>query len=77
MLAYRANCVEKGGCRLVPPGDEAEFERSLAQIVDDPRAAAALGSRARSLAETELSWERYADAMHGVLVAAVARHSSR
>ena len=64
-------------CRLVPPGDEAEFERALATLIADAAGAATLGAGARALAEAELSWERYADAMHGVLVDAVARHSSR
>ncbi len=84
VVVSRTTAIETGygladgvNCRLVRPGDDAEFERALAQVVDDPLAATALGSRGRSLAETELSWERYADAMHGVLVAAVARHSSR
>jgi len=62
-------------CLLVTPGADDELERALAAILGDAALAATLGASARTLAQRELSWQRYADAMHGVLVDAVARHS--
>src|SRR5262249_55522503 len=64
-------------CLLVTPGAEDEFEQALARVLEDSVLASALGREARGLAETGLSWARYVDAMHGVLVDAVARHSAR
>ena len=50
------------------------FERGLLDLLADDSHAKALGARARHLAETELSWTRYVDAIHAALAAAVARH---
>ena len=84
VVVSRTAAIESGygladgrNCTLVAPGDEAAFERALATLLDDADAAAALGLRARAHVELELSWERYAGAMHDVLVDAVARHSTR
>ena len=69
--------ADGGNCRLVSPGDEAAFERALGEILADDGAAGALGLRARAHVDAELSWQRYADAMHDVLDAAVSRHFTR
>ena len=69
--------VDGESCLLVDPGDEAAFERALAGLLADRVAAEALGGRARSVVEASLTWETYAEAMRGVLVDAVARHSAR
>lgn len=69
--------VDGESCLLVEPGDDAAFERAVADLISDQSAADALGRRARSLVEASLTWEQYADAMRRVLVATVARHSAR
>ena len=69
--------VDGENCLPVQPGDDAAFERAVAGLLADQAAAEALGSRARTLVESSLTWEQYADAMRSVLVAAVARHSAR
>jgi glycosyltransferase involved in cell wall biosynthesis len=61
-------------CVLVEPGDEQGFERALLSVLGDDTWAGAIGVEARRLVESELSWPRYADAIHEALVAAVARH---
>ena len=63
-----ANCV------LVEPGDEQAFERALLGVLADGAWAAAIGAEARRLVERELSWSRYANAIHAALASAVARH---
>ncbi len=67
-LADGTNCV------LVEPSDEPAFERALLGVLADDTWAAAIGAEARHLAESQLSWTRYADAIHEALAAAVARH---
>lgn len=46
-------------CRLVPPGDTSALERALAELLEDPERAAALGPRARETVERHLTWEAY------------------
>ena len=67
-LVHGENCV------LVEPGDEEAFEVELLRVLGDDEGGAALGAGARRLAEAELSWSRYAEAIHAALAAAVARH---
>jgi glycosyltransferase involved in cell wall biosynthesis len=64
-------------CRLVAPGDDVAFGNALAQLLADDGEADALGLRGRAHVVAELTWQRYADAMHDVLVDAVRRHSAR
>jgi len=64
-------------CRLVPPADEDAFAAALAGLLEDEAGAGALGERARAHVAAELTWQRYADAMHDVFVDAVRRHSGR
>ena len=64
-------------CLLVTPGADDDFELALERILRDSALATSLGVEARGLVERDLSWRRYADAMHGVLVDVVARHSGR
>jgi len=64
-------------CRLVPPGDEEAFGAALAGLLQDEAEAGTLGERARAHVAAELTWRRYADAMHDVFVDAVRRHSAR
>jgi glycosyltransferase involved in cell wall biosynthesis len=56
-------------CRLVPPGDEAAFERALLETLAGADAATALGIRARETVERSLTWERYTNALWGLLSA--------
>jgi glycosyltransferase involved in cell wall biosynthesis len=62
--------------RLVAPGDDAAFERALAEVLRDDLHARALGVRARAMVERELGWEGYVDRLESVLHAAVATPSS-
>ena len=59
------------------PGDEVAFGAALAELLGDDGEAEALGLRARAHVVAELGWQRYADAMHAVLVDAVRQHSAR
>jgi glycosyltransferase involved in cell wall biosynthesis len=61
-------------CVLVEPGDEESFERGLVGLLADDAWAGTIGRAARLHIESELSWERYVDAIQGALAAAVARH---
>jgi glycosyltransferase involved in cell wall biosynthesis len=63
--------------RLAAPGDEAAFERALADLLADPAAAAALGARGRALAVERLGWDRYVEALRGILATAAAGRSGR
>jgi glycosyltransferase involved in cell wall biosynthesis len=65
--------VDGETCRLVPPGDDAAFERALRELLDRPEEAAALGARAREHVVRELSWERYVDALETIVREAAAR----
>jgi glycosyltransferase involved in cell wall biosynthesis len=51
---------------LVPPGDEAALARALAELLGDPRRAAALGARGSALVRSSFSAERYVRAVEGV-----------
>lgn len=57
-------------CRLVPPGEVGALEEAVRSLLDDGDAAARLGAEARATAERSLSWERYADALYGVVLRA-------
>jgi glycosyltransferase involved in cell wall biosynthesis len=54
-------------CCLVPPGDEAAFERTLVEMLAGADAATALGSRARETVERSFTWERYTNALWDLL----------
>jgi len=54
-------------CRLVPPGDDAAFERVLLELLAGADAATALGIRARETVERSLTWERYTNAVWDLL----------
>jgi glycosyltransferase involved in cell wall biosynthesis len=73
-IATGYGLVDGQSCVLVEPGDEQAFERGLVAVLADDAWGAALGALARQLVEDELSWSRYADAIHRALAAAVARH---
>ena len=59
---------------LVEPGDETAFERALLGVLVDDAWGTALGTAARRLVESELTWTRYVNAIHAALAAAVAGH---
>jgi glycosyltransferase involved in cell wall biosynthesis len=46
--------------RLVEPGNLAELSQAITEILQDPEQAAAMGDRARELAETRYSWRHVA-----------------
>jgi glycosyltransferase involved in cell wall biosynthesis len=60
-------------CRLVEPGDADAFERAVVETLVDARG---LGSRARATVERNLSWQRYTDALWGILAAAWVHEAS-
>jgi glycosyltransferase involved in cell wall biosynthesis len=64
--------VDGDNCRLVAPGDAEAFEQAVARILGDELHARALGARARETAVRELTWERYAGRIEGVLLDAAA-----
>jgi glycosyltransferase involved in cell wall biosynthesis len=57
-------------CRLVPPGDEDAFAAAVEGLLASPSEAAALGARARAAAVQRFGWERYVDALAGILAGA-------
>ena len=67
--------VDGETCRLVPPGDDAAFERALRDLLDRPEEAAALGARAREHVVRELGWERYVDALETIIREAAVRRA--
>lgn len=67
--------VDGETCRLVPPGDDAAFERALRDLLDRPHEAAALGARAREHVVRQLSWERYVDALETIIREAAVRRA--
>jgi glycosyltransferase involved in cell wall biosynthesis len=73
-IASGYGLVDAENCRLVEPGDESSFERVLLETLSDSGQAAFLSAGARRVAESELSWERYVDAIYSVVAGVVARH---
>ena len=70
-IASGYGLVDGENVRLVEPGDEAGFERALADVLRNEWHARALGVSARATVERELSWERYVDRLDSMLRAAV------
>jgi glycosyltransferase involved in cell wall biosynthesis len=62
---------DRVNCRLVEPGDAEAFEQALLATLADP---GTLGSHARETVERGFSWERYTDAIWGILSRAGAPH---
>ncbi len=60
-------------CRLVPPGELDALEQAVSGLLADEERAAALGARARDIAERHLTWDRYAGAIRDLLLAACDR----
>jgi glycosyltransferase involved in cell wall biosynthesis len=71
-IASGYGLVDGENVRLVAPGDEAGFERALADVLRDDLHARALGTSARTTVERELTWERYVGRMEAILEAVVA-----
>jgi glycosyltransferase involved in cell wall biosynthesis len=76
VVVSRTDAIAKGyeledgvNCCLVPPGDEVAFERALLETLAGADAATALGIRARETVERSLTWERYTNALWGLLSA--------
>jgi glycosyltransferase involved in cell wall biosynthesis len=57
-------------CRLVAPGAPAALEHAVSDLLSDEERAAAVGARARETVERHLTWQRYADAIRELLLAA-------
>jgi glycosyltransferase involved in cell wall biosynthesis len=74
-IASGYGLVDGETCRLVPPGDDAAFERALRELLDRPQEAAVLGARAREHVVRELSWERYVDALETIIREAAERRA--
>jgi glycosyltransferase involved in cell wall biosynthesis len=66
-IATGYGLVDGENVRLVAPGDEAGFERALADVLRDDFHARALGVSARATVERELTWERYVDRLEEFL----------
>ena len=60
-------------CRLVEPGDLPAFEAATLDLLRDEDARNALGERARATVERSLTWDRYVDSVHGILLEAAQR----
>ena len=80
VVVSRTAAIEQGyhledghNCRLVPPGDIEALGEAVSSLLANDAAAAALGRRARETAEAHLTWERYTDAIHDLLLAAAGR----
>lgn len=80
VVVSRTAAIERGyhlddgvNCMLVKPGDGAALERAIAGLLADNERAAALGARARETVELHLTWQRYADSIRGLLLAACER----
>jgi glycosyltransferase involved in cell wall biosynthesis len=71
-IATGYGLVDGENCRLVAPGDDAGFERALADVLRDEFHARALGASARATVERELTWERYVARIEELLRDAVA-----
>ena len=65
--------VLQGCARLVPPDEEEALASAISELLSDPAAAAALGSRARARVLQSYSTERVAETLQAV-VAGLARH---
>lgn len=59
--------------RFVPPEDPAAFAAAVQELLRDPEAARELGQRARTYADTELSWDRIAATTRAVYASVAAR----
>ena len=57
-------------CRLVPPGDEAAFERALDRLLSDEGVARAIGAAARATAVERLSWKLFVERLEGIIAKA-------
>jgi glycosyltransferase involved in cell wall biosynthesis len=66
-IAHGYGLEDGVNCRLVEPGDVDGFERLVLETLTGADAGAALGIRARQTVERSLSWERYVDALSGLL----------
>jgi glycosyltransferase involved in cell wall biosynthesis len=53
--------------RFVLPGEQAELERAITDLLGDQATAGALGTAARLTVEAELSWDRYVDRLERLL----------
>jgi glycosyltransferase involved in cell wall biosynthesis len=76
VVVSRTDAIARGygledgvNCRLVEPGDEGEFERTLLETVTGAEASVSLGVRAREKVEREFSWKRYTSALWEILSA--------
>jgi glycosyltransferase involved in cell wall biosynthesis len=83
VVVTRTSAIETGyglvdgeNVRLVAPGDEAGFERALADVLRDDFHARALGVSARATVRRELGWERYVSRIEAALRAAAVRRPS-
>ena len=65
--------LEDGNTALiVEPGDAAAFARKIVQVLADPEAAAAIGARARDMAEDLFDYRVHAAKLHEALAHALA-----
>ena len=71
-IATGYGLVDGENVRLVAPGDDAGFEKALADLLRDDFHARALGVSARVTVARELSWERYVSRFQQLLDDAVA-----
>ena len=71
-IARGYHLEDGANCRLVAPGDLAALEQAVTGVLDDPALAAGLRLQGRETVERHLTWARYANEMHQLLVDAAA-----
>ena len=76
-IATGYGLVDGETCRLVPPGDVEAFERAVVELLADPEHAAAMGRRARTHVEQNLTWRRYVDDVCATVLEAARAPRSR
>jgi glycosyltransferase involved in cell wall biosynthesis len=62
--------VDGEHCRLVPPSDDDALAGAVAELLDDPAGASAMGMRGRSHVVRHLGWERFTSLIRTALLRA-------
>lgn len=73
-IASGYGLLDGDNCRLVEPGDLEAFEAAVLEILRDDGARSTMGTRARETVERSLTWDRYVESLHRILLEAAERH---